>query len=72
MQKIQRFLLIKKCWKITGLESQWYGKNYREAKRDLVLSKDYYEKCYSSKYIRHFYDDADIEKFKSRWKRNIR
>ncbi len=54
------------------LERQWYGRGYRRAKKELVISRAYFEECYSSKYIRHFYDDADIEVFKNKWKHNIR
>lgn len=60
--------MLEDCW----LESQWYGRGYREAQKELVISREYFEKCYSSKYIRHFYHDADIEVFKNKWKYNIR
>lgn len=53
------------------LENMWYGKSYRQAKESLILSKEYFEECYSSKYIRHFYHNEDIEGFRKRWERNV-
>lgn len=51
---------------------KWYHSYYEETKRDIKLSKKYYEECFNSRYIKHFYSEKDIEKFKKRWSNNVK
>lgn len=48
-------------------ENKWYADAYRQAKKELKFSRKYFDDCYSSKVMTHFYSEADIEKFKARW-----
>jgi len=50
---------------------KWYAKYYKEACKELILNYKYFSDCYSGKYMRHFYSDEDITKFKNRWKENV-
>lgn len=52
-------------------DEKWYKRYYDEAKKEIKLRKEYFEECYSGKYIKHFYNDEDIEKFKKRWIKNV-
>lgn len=52
-------------------EEKWYNKQYKKAQKNIVLSKEYFEACYTEKYIKHFYSDEDIMRFKDIWKNNI-
>lgn len=53
-------------------KSKWYNEYYKKAQKDIVISGEYFEACYSGKYIKHFYSDEDIAKFKNAWKNNVR
>ena len=48
-------------------EEKWYADAYRQAKKELKFSRAYFDACFDSKIMKHFYSDADIEKFKARW-----
>ncbi len=51
---------------------KWVNKSYQSAKRELKISREYFDKCYKEEYVQHCYSSEDIEKFKSRWKNNIK
>ena len=53
-------------------DKKWYAPAYKQALKELKLEKKYYDHCYSSKYIEHFYNDRDIGKFKQRWINNVK
>jgi hypothetical protein len=44
-----------------------YANAYHQFKRAIVLPESYLDKMYNSKYTRHFYTEAEIEKFRTRW-----
>ncbi len=50
---------------------KWSANSYQNAKKNIKLSQDYFEKCYNEPYVRHFYDDKAIEKMKNSWRKNI-
>lgn len=52
-------------------EHKWIAKDYKQAQKDLRLTKEYFEDCYNDPYVRHCYSEADIEKFKARWEKNV-
>lgn len=52
-------------------EKKWYNKQYKKAQENIILSKEYFESCYTGKYINHFYSDEDIIKFRDIWKNNV-
>lgn len=51
-------------------DEKYYNEYYRKAKEQIILEQEYIDKCYSSKYMKHFYSEEDIAKYKSRWERN--
>lgn len=53
-----------------GVE-KWYASAYRQALKELKLSREYFEYCYSSRLARHFYNKENINEFKRRWIENI-
>lgn len=52
-------------------ESKWTAGSYKQAQKELKLSQEYFDSCYNEPYVKHFYSDEDIEKFKNKWKNNI-
>lgn len=52
-------------------EDKWIGKVYKQAQKELIMSEDYFEFCYNQSFVKHFYSDEDILKFKRKWERNL-
>ncbi|MFI3326235.1 MAG: putative capsular polysaccharide synthesis family protein [Clostridia bacterium] len=52
--------------------SKWIGESYKQAGQELELSKEYVEKCYNSPFVKHFYSESDIDKFKAKWSTHIK
>lgn len=48
-------------------ENKWYAAAYHQAKKELKFSRTYFDACFNSKIMNHFYSETDIEKFKTRW-----
>lgn len=48
-----------------------YKREYATFKENFRISKDYVNKLYSSKYIKHFYSEEEIDCFKKKWEKNI-
>lgn len=53
-------------------ENKWVSESYKKAKKDIKISKEYFDMCYSDPYVQHFYSEEDIETFKNRWRSHIR
>ncbi len=68
------FLGIENLELINGNEAKqkWYAPVYRQALRELKLDKEYFEYCYNSPCVQHFYSEADIESFKNRWRKHVK
>jgi hypothetical protein len=47
-----------------------YSNAYKEFTQSIIIPPEIMEKCYNSKFMRHFYTDEEIEHLKSRWLRN--
>ncbi|OOB76829.1 MAG: hypothetical protein BEN19_03805 [Epulopiscium sp. Nuni2H_MBin003] len=52
-------------------EARWNGGEYKKFKKEVKLTQEYFDKCYSDPYVRHFYSEEDIEKFKKRWEPHL-
>ncbi len=50
---------------------KWIGSSYKQALKKIEISQEYFDRCYDEPYVKHFYSEADIEKFKVRWRRHI-
>lgn len=69
-KEIGTFLGIKNLELEIGNDSagKWYRESYMDVVKNMPLDKQYYTDCYTGKYIKHFYSEEDIEKFKAQWK----
>lgn len=38
----------------------------------IAITQESYDYCYEDLYVKHFYSDEDIEKFKEKWKAHIK
>lgn len=64
--KIDNFHLIN-----TNVGSEkMYAAAYKKFRTLIDLPETYINNVYTSRYMRHFYDEAEIEKFKSKWSSN--
>lgn len=52
-------------------EEKWYADSYEQAKKEIKISRKYFDKCYNETYVKHFYSEEDIEMFKNRWSSHI-
>lgn len=50
-------------------DNKAYRDIYRRFLKSIVLPDSYIDKMYTSKYMRHFYSEEEIEAFKARWHR---
>ncbi len=46
--------------------NKWYKPVYKEFKENIEFSKKYVDDLYNSKFMKHFYSDEDIEKFRNK------
>ena len=60
---IDEFTLVKSN---IGDDKAYHGL-YRGFLEFIVLPDSYIDKMYTSKYVRHFYSEEEIEAFKARW-----
>lgn len=52
-------------------EDKWVGESYKQACKEIEITQEYFDRCYNEPYVKHFYSDEDIEKFKERWRSHI-
>lgn len=57
--------------KVNVGEEKSYSKKYKELKNSLKFDEDILDKVYTSKYVKHFYNDESIAEFRSRWQYGI-
>lgn len=53
-------------------DDKWYSQLYKETKETIKFSQEYFDWSFNSSYLRHFYSDEDIEKFKMKWRGHVR
>ncbi|ONI44109.1 hypothetical protein AN641_08345 [Candidatus Epulonipiscioides gigas] len=51
---------------------KWIADSYKQAQKEIKISQEFFDKCFNEPYVKHFYSDEDIEKFKERWRPHIR
>lgn len=51
---------------------KWISESYANGKANIKFSQEYFDYCFSQPYVKHCYSDEDIEKFKSKWRKNIK
>lgn len=52
--------------------NKWISNSYKQAQKELVFTKEYFDSCYNNTWLKHFYLDEDIEKFKKKWRPHIK
>ncbi|MFI3177911.1 MAG: putative capsular polysaccharide synthesis family protein [Eubacteriales bacterium] len=57
--------------RVNEASEKWIADSYKQAQQELKFSQEYFDKCYNEPYVKHFYSEADIEKFKTKWYKNI-
>lgn len=72
--EIGKFFNIEDFEVVVGNDSnqKWYKEFYTTAEQNMPLSRKYFEMCYSSRFMNHFYNEQDIEKFKQKWIGQVR
>lgn len=53
-------------------DKKWYYPYYKEAVKNIEFSREYFESCYGSKELHHFYSEEDVQGFKDKWIKNVR
>ncbi len=53
-------------------ENKWVGSSYKNALKEIQITQNYFDRCFDEPYVKHFYSESDIEKFKDRWRPHIR
>ncbi|MFI3326638.1 MAG: putative capsular polysaccharide synthesis family protein [Clostridia bacterium] len=51
---------------------KWIGDSYKQAQKEIEITQEYFDRCYSEPYVQHCYSQEDIEKFKARWRPHIK
>ncbi|MFI3169219.1 MAG: putative capsular polysaccharide synthesis family protein [Faecalibacterium sp.] len=51
---------------------KWFAESYRQAQQEIEFSQEYFDKCYNEPYVKYCYNEADIERFKARWRPHIK
>ncbi|ONI44108.1 hypothetical protein AN641_08340 [Candidatus Epulonipiscioides gigas] len=52
--------------------NKWIADSYKQAQKEIKISQEFFDKYFNEPYVKHFYSDEDIEKFKERWRPHIR
>lgn len=59
-------------WEMANVAAdKWVADSYKQAQKEIKFSQEYFDKCFDEPYVKHFYSDEDIEKFKTRWRTHI-
>lgn len=53
-------------------EDKWLGESYKQAQKEIQITQEYFDKCFDEPYVKHCYSEADIEKFKEKWRPHIK
>ena len=58
---------------LPGSDEEDYYRDHKNKKGEIVYMtpEEYFEKCYNEPYVKHFYSDDDINKFKEKWEKHI-
>lgn len=51
---------------------KWVGASYKQALKEIEITQEYFDKCFTEPYVQHCYSETDIEKFKARWRPHIK
>lgn len=51
---------------------KWVSDSYQEAQEKLIFSQRYFDKIYGDEWVNHVYSASDVEKFKRKWKNQVK
>ncbi len=61
------------AWEMGNVANdKWVAASYKQAQKEIKISRDFFESTYNEPWVSHFYSEADIEKFKARWRPHIK
>lgn len=82
--QLEKFDLIQKeLLAFAGLDSKiefkrandaadkYYAPLYQEVKETISITRQYFEDSFNNPYIKHFYSEEDIKKFRMRWEKHV-
>lgn len=50
--------------------SKWISEYYKQVKKEVKIPNRLFDICYDAPWVKHFYSESDIEKFKYSWRKN--
>lgn len=51
--------------------SKWYNESYRNFLKNVTMPQKYIDISYNSKYMKHFYTEEEISKFREKWEKHV-
>lgn len=82
--QLEKFDLIQKeLLAFAGLDSEiefkrandaadkYYAPLYQEVKETISITRQYFEDSFNNPYIKHFYSEEDIKKFRMKWEKHV-
>lgn len=68
-----KFLEIEnfKFVKTNNAKFKWYSESYQNFKKYVVMPQEYIDISYNSKYMKHFYTEEEILKFREKWEKHV-
>lgn len=52
-------------------KSKWYNESYRNFLKNVTMPQEYIDISYNSKYMKHFYTEEEISKFREKWEKHV-
>ncbi len=52
--------------------SKAIAESYKQAQKEIEITQEYFDSCFDESYVKHCYSEADIEKFKAKWRSHIK
>lgn len=50
---------------------KYYAPLYQEVKETIPITRQYFENSFNDSYIKHFYSEEDIKKFRKKWEKHV-
>ena len=60
-----------KFYRANDASVKYYAQLYQEVKETIPLTRQYFEDSFNNPYIKHFYSEEDIRKFRMKWEKNV-
>lgn len=60
-----------KFYRANDASVKYYAQLYQEVKETIPLTRQYFEDSFNNPYIKHFYSEEDIRKFRMKWEKHV-